>query len=448
MPAPPVTIDDDTELGATCPSALAPCPPDPTSPCRVSCQAAAGGCAEVWELHPIPELEAGSFGSWRGLDPGGEHALVTLAQPDADGDYEQAEYVTWSAAEGVVSLSATIGSPSFFDIYDLGDDASAGIGVIGQNRIFWSWEGGIEPLPLQNPSLARDGSLVAGQAGFSGARWTRDGGRTIVSDFESDRFWSYAEAGAALFVEATSVVYSPRQGETIRLELPADAPPGATFNQGVLSASGEQFAVQVVNGTAGTLYLWADGSFQRVDLASIAPTDGLPNGLNISPDGRVIVGLQSNFLEQSLFRWTAETGAVRLEDDPTFYLWYVSPAGDVILHVAEDDEGNDVYLRWSAEDGMQATGALEAPPGRLALEGDVLVEMDADGPVVHKFGRALAETLPIEHLRGRLVPSAWVAPTLDRVTTNARVLAGTARMQSGNERLWLARLQQPCPGEP
>jgi hypothetical protein len=447
MSAPSVTIDDDTELGAACPSALETCPPDPASACRVFCQAAPNGCAEVWELHPLPQLEAGFSGSWRGVDPQGEHGLLSWAPPvDADG-FEQTEYVTWSDA-GVVSLSAALGSPPFFDIYDLSDDASAGIGAIGLDRIFWSRENGIEPLPLQNPSLARDGELVAGQAGNGGARWTPDAGRTAVFEFESARFWSYAEAGAALFVDAEQVIYSPRQGETLRVELPADAPPGATFNQGGLSASGEQFAVQVVNGTAGTLYLWADGVFQRIDLSAIEPTDGMPTSLSISPDGRVIVGVQRNFVAQSLFRWTAESGAVALDDDPEFYTWCVSPAGDVILGNVEDDEGNDVYMRWSVEDGMQATGAIEAPPGRLALEGDVLVEMDGAGPMVRKFGRALAETLPIEHLRGRLMPSAWHVPWLDRVTSNARVLAGSARMDSGNERLWLARLREVCPGKP
>jgi hypothetical protein len=148
----------------------------------------------------------------RAVAPDGDHALFTTAQAGGDDQYRQPEFFTWSAADGVVSLSAAVDYRPFFEIDELSDDVSAGIGAIGQDRIYWSWEGGIEPLPIQNPWLAGDGRLVAGQVGRRGARWTPDAGATVVHEFESDDFVpSQREALPCSVTIASSSTALPRE---------------------------------------------------------------------------------------------------------------------------------------------------------------------------------------------------------------------------------------------
>ncbi len=473
VPATPVTIDDESELGAACPSTLGSCSSNPTSPCRASCQAAASGCAEVWELHHVATAPR-SFGVyWQAINPQGEHGLFSWALNDGDDDYNQPERFTWGAADGVVSLSAAVGHQPFFDLYGLSDDASVAIGAVGLDRLFWSRASGIEPLPVQNPALARDGSLVAGQAGRRGVRWVRGEEATTVFEFESDRYFAQAESSAALFVDARRLVYSPAEGEPSIIEAPADASPDAAFGRVVLSADGSSFAAELQDGQDTRLYRWADGALARIELPSHGPEHTIVVDLKVSADGGVIVARvgPSSFISQRLIRWSTETGTQVLNEDPTLYVSYVSPTGNVILGGAELPDETDIGLRWSLDDGMQETPPLYAPE-RAALDGAVLVDMDADGPIVHKYGPEATSTLPIEHLRGRL-PSHWDSPRLGRLSPDARVIAGTAHLEPedpGRDRtleelleleargedlypeppelLWVARLRDVCPAAP
>jgi hypothetical protein len=479
----PVTIDDESELGTACPSTLGSCPPNPTSPCRVSCQPAANGCAEVWELHHVATAPPGFDVDWQAINPQGEHGLFSWAAVDEDGDYIEPERFTWGAAEGVVSLSAIVGHQPFFELYGLSDDASVGIGFVGQDGLFWSRTGGIEPLLVQNPALARDGSLVAGKAGRRAVRWVRGEGATTVIEFESDRYSARAESGAALFVERRRLVYSPAEGEPSIIEAPADASPESAFGRVVLSADGSSFAAELQDGEDTRLYRWADGALARIELPPRGPEDMIVQDLKVSADGGVIVAAvgPSRYISQRLIRWSPETGTQLLIEDPTLNVSYLSPSGDVILGRAErpgivtlgdrnPDERN-IGLRWSVEDGLQETPPLYAPE-HAALDGDVLMQSGADGPIVHKYGPQASNTLPIEHLRGRL-PSGWEYPQLGRVSPDAHVLAGTAHLEQEDpssiytlqqrreleargvdlypdppELLWVARLRDVCPAPP
>lgn len=472
-PAAPVTIDDESELGAACPSTLGSCPPNPTSPCRVSCQPTANGCAEVWELHHVATAPQSFGAGWQAINPQGEHGLFSWALNDGDDDYNQPERFTWGAAEGVVSLSAAVGNQPFFDLYGVSDDASVAIGAVGLDRLVWSRAGGIEPLPVQNPALARDGSLVAGQAGRRGVRWVRGQGATTVFEFESERYSAQAESGAALFVDARRLVYSPAEGEPSIIEAPADASPDAAFGGVVLSADGSSFAAELRDGQNTRLYRWVNGALARIELPPQGPEDIIIQDLKVSSDGGVVVARvgPSSYISQRLIRWSAETGTQVLSDDPRLYILYLSPTGNVILAGVEMPDDNDIGLRWSVEDGLQETPPYYASD-RAALDGAVFVDMDADGPVVHKYGPEAATTLPLEHLRGRL-PSRWENPRLNRISPDARVLAGTARLEPEDrgrdytleelleleaqgvdlypehpELLWAARLRDVCPAGP
>jgi hypothetical protein len=469
-PAAPVTIDDESELGAACPSTLDSCPPNPTSPCRVSCQPAADGCTEVWELQHVATAPPSNGAFWQAINPQGEHGLFSWAVNDGDDDYNQPERFTWGAAEGVVSLSAAVGNQPFFDLYGVSDDASVAIGVVGLDPLFWSRAGGIEPLPVQNPALARDGSLVAGQAGRRAVRWVRGQGATTVFELESDRYSAQAEGGAALFVERRRLVYSPAESEPVIIEAPADASPRAVFGQVVLSANGSSFAAELQDGNDTRLYRWVDGALARIDLPPPGPEPTIVVDLKVSADGGVIVARvgPSSYISQRLIRWSTETGSQVLSEDPTLYVSYLSPTGNVILGGVEMPDDNDIGLRWSVEDGMQETPPYYAAD-RAALDGAVLVDMDAEGPVVRKYGPDAANTLPLEHLRGRL-PSRWDDPQLGRLSPDARVLAGTAHLAPEDrgrdytleelleleargvdlypeppELLWVARLRDVCP---
>lgn len=451
-PAPPVRIDDETELGAACPSALAACPPNPTSPCRVSCQAAADGCAAVWELHPIA-ARPGSSGYWQAIHPDGEHGLFGWGFIDENEDYLQPESLTWGA-EGVVSLSADVDDPEFFYLSRVSDDVSVAIGAISLDRIFWSREGGIQPLGVQNPALARDGSLVAGQLGRRAVRWVPGENTTTVFEFENDRYSPYAAGGAALFLDERRLVYNARAGEVSVIEAPPDAPPDATFKSAAMSLDGASFVVTFGTSEEYRVYRWAEGELASLDLLSRAPGDTQYVDLHLSDDGNVLIAeVLESFPSQRVIRWSAATGSQLLSEDPMLYVAYVSPTGDVFLggsEVAIDTEDErDIGVRWSVQDGMHETPPLYAPE-HAALDGDVLVDIDADGPIIHKYGRALAGTLPLEHLRGRLLPSRWSSATIMRVSPNGRTLAGTADLEPANPPrapiLWLARLRDVCPG--
>lgn len=472
-PVAAVTIDDESELGAACPSSLGSCPPNPTSPCRVSCQAAANGCAEVWELYHVATAPP-TFGVyWQAINPQGEHGLFSWVVNDGDDDYNQPERFTWGAADGVVSLSAAVGHQPFFDLYGLSDDASVAIGAVGLDRLFWSRASGIEPLPVQNPALARDGSLVAGQAGRRGVRWVSGEGATTVFEFESESYSAQAESGVALFVDARRLVYSPAEGEPVLIEAPADASPDAAFRQVVLSADGSSFAAALQDDRDTRLYRWVDGALARIELPPRGPEENIVRDLKVSADGGVIIARvgPSSFISQRLIRWSTETGTQVLSEEPTLDVSYVSPTGDVILGGTELPDETDIGLRWSVEDGMQETPPLYAPE-HAVLEGAVLIQLDADGPIVHKYGPGATDTLPIEHLRGRL-PSRWDNPRLGRVSPDARVLAGTAHVEPEDrgrdstieelleleargvdlypeppELLWVARLRDVCPARP
>src|SRR5262245_1079985 len=68
-----VAIDEASELGDACPSALDACGTSLTASCRVSCQPSANGCANVWELYRLQLGPSALQGTWLGFDADGQH---------------------------------------------------------------------------------------------------------------------------------------------------------------------------------------------------------------------------------------------------------------------------------------------------------------------------------------------------------------------------------------
>jgi hypothetical protein len=455
-PPPPqsVTIDDESELGAGCPSSLDPCGARLTASCRVSCQPTAGGCANVWELYRLDVLPEGYEGEWLGFDAAGNYGIFVRYPvqerscwpwPACEGPEEAprpTEYFIWSAAEGARQLDSGV------TIRNVSGDGGVAFGTFGPDPIYWTRGAGVMPVPLSSPSMAQSGRLFAGTVENRGVRWSPEAGNT--GDFPLEVLPSsvHAEGDSALFVTGRTIVYSPAAGERRDIALPLDASPDAYFRQTVLAGSGTSFAVEVEEADGAHLYRWADDVFQRIDLPAYAADYWSIERLLVSDDGRVIVAeVELGIDQRQVVRWSAESGAQVLSEDPSLYIWYVSADGNVILGGAGAEGEPKVTLRWSLDDGMQETPASQISEC-VGFDGDVLVDMDDHGVRALKYGSATDVSLPVEHLRGRLLaqPPFWM--TLQRGSPNLGMLAGRGSIDLGDQWLWLARLQTVCASAP
>jgi hypothetical protein len=449
---PSVTIDDASELGAACPSALEPCESNFAPACRASCQPTAEGCANVWELHRFNEQPPGLFGAWVAFDPAGNHGVFAryerVERECSSSPCGQPEpllhgHASWSANDGVASIE----SEPWLSLHGVSDDASIAFGSSEGRSVYWTPTGGVQTMPIRDAAMARNGRLFAGEVDVSGAssgttrrgaRWVPGTDPTNVFEADSPSLAVRAEGDTALFVMPRTIIYSPAAGERVDIALPSGVPPDASFERAELSAPGTSFAVTLRSEGDTRLFLWADGSFEPIEMpAGLWAMDPII----VSDDGRVVVvGLHEGPRHQFV-RWSADTGILPLSSDPTYRVEFMSAAGDLILGTVETSRRP---LRWSLETGMQELPAMD----RLivAFDGNVLVELDDDGILTRKDGPAVGVPLPLDHLRGRLVSEHPLWLDLHRVSSDARVLGGSAIDVSGNEWLWLARLQTICPG--
>lgn len=296
--------------------------------------------------------------------------------------------------------------------------------------------------------MARSGRLFAGRVEGGGARWS-PGSSIEVIPIDAGIHTIVTEGDSALFVSPRSITYSSAAGARTLIELPPDASPEgeATFGRAVLAAGGTSFAVELESPTDVRLYRWSDGAFDPIELPAHPPRTWSLEEVFVSDDGRVVLAeIEYGDDEQrQLVRWSAQTGAQVLSEGARFSTAFLSSTGDVIYGRAESSSGSPLSLRWTLDAGLVDTSAGQVIR-RVAFDGDVLVDMDDDGILVRKYGRAAGVPLPIDHLRGRLVSKRPFWPLLQSVSPDARVLAGTGSDDPGNEWLWLARLQTTCPG--
>ncbi len=456
VPPPPrtseasVRLDEDKELGAACPSPVSACGARLTPSCLVSCQPTADGCANVWELHRLvlpPELT----GEWLGFDPEGNHGLfVQYPIPDSSCGFPgmcdepkapppPTEYLSWSAADGVRSLG--------MDVRQVSDDAGVVLGSIEAESLYWTPAAGVQPVPLTSATMARNGRLFAGLTNGQGTRWAPETGRTEVFQLEPGASAVHAEGDVAMFVAPRAIVYTSAGGERTDITLPSDASPDARFGRVVLAANGTSFAVELEHEDGSDLYRWADGVFERIELPEHPSGTWFIDRVMVSGDGRVVVvELEDGEDRRQVRRWSAETGVQLLSEEP-LYTQHVSFTGDVIVGRTEPDEGRPRVLRWTLDEALQESPATQAA-GRVAFDGDVLVDMDDDGILAFRYGQAVGVPLPLDHLRGRMLAQSPFWMTLQQVSSNTRMLGGIGYDGPGNTLLWVARLQTVCSGAP
>jgi len=448
-----VRIDEASELGDACPSSLAACEPSLAPACRLSCQPTAEGCANVWELHRLDVLQPNLNGQWLGFDSAGNHGLfVRFKQPtfecqilpSACGEpISIPEYFSWNPADGAQLLR----SEPWLSIHDVSDDAAVAFGTSGSSSVYWTPTGGVQPMPIWNAGMARHGRLFAGElvaapgAPRRGVRWVPGEDPLDVVEFDT-LIAAQAGGDAVLFVTPSTIVYSPAAGERIDIGIPADAAPDANFNRAALAANGTRFAVVLQDAYEARLYSWADGSFERIELPA---NDAWLEPILVSDDGQVVVaGLEDALHERQHVRWSADTGTQLLSDDSTFRVEFMSSTGDLILGEGATPEGYSRTLHWSRGEGLREMPRT-AIGGRVAFDGEVIVDRDDDGIVTRKSGAAVDVPLPIDHLQGRLPFVGPLGTRLELVSPNARMLGGSAVDDRGAEWLWLARLQTICP---
>ena len=449
-------IDEERELAATCPSPLEACGASLTPSCRLSCQPTLDGCADVWELYRLDAVPAGYRGDWLGFDAEGNHGVFAAypvpdpncrypgSCPENQTDDAATLYSSWSSTDGVAPFPFVGSGEAGLSIDRVSDDGSVVFGRSGLDGIYWTSAGGVQPVPLNSASMARNGRLFAGWTQAGGARWSPGSGVDVVATGTTFRS-TVAEGDAALFVTSSSITYSSGLGAQTVIGLPSDVDSPASFREVAMAAGGVGFAATIETADGDRLYRWSDGVFERIDLPVYEPGFWWIERLRISDDGRVVVADVGHGLAQlEIVRWTRETGTRVLSEARTMSTEYVSASGDVIFGRAVGDDGRQQVMRWSLEEGMVATSAALAAR-RVALDGDVLVDMDDDGVLLRKYGRAVDVPLPLDHLRGRFVATRLFWPSLLTVSPDARVLGGVALDDPGNAWLWVARLQTLCP---
>lgn len=459
VPAPPrvepdVRIDEETELGAACPSPLDACGASITPSCRVSCQPAADGCANVWELYRT-RLPDDYQGEWLGLEADGNHGLFTSYPipdfecqyprvcDDAEIDQRPTEYSIWRP-DGVVPFSPAHTEELGLAIERVSDDGRTVLANFQGDPLYWTPETGVQPVPFSGASMARSGRLFAGLFTGGGVRWTPGSSVETLPIEDGLSARALTEGDAAWFMSPSRLItYSPAPGERRLIELPGEVPPDAYLGRAALAAADASFAIAMESLEELHLYRWSDGAFEAIELPAYAPGAWFRQ-LFISADGRVVVAdIEHGEEEQrQLVRWSEQTGTQVLSGDESFVTTFVSSTGDLIYGRVEVEDGIGPAMRWTPDAGLED---LTLSSGALAFDGDVRVTTDDDGILVHKSGRAADLPLPVDHLRGRLVPRRPFWFYVQAASADARVLAGQGSDDPGNEWLWLARLQTVCP---
>jgi uncharacterized membrane protein len=171
---------------------------------------------------------------------------------------------------------------------------------------------------------------------------------------------------------------------------------------------------------------------------------------DVSADGAVIVGSIATVPSSSgkPFRWTAETGMVRL--DVAGGANAVSADGSVIVG------STGLAFRWTAQSGVVELGDL--PGGRVRSEAN---DVSADGSVIVGSGEtAFDGNISTEeaffwtaesgmvNLREFLISqgsdlSGWRLISAEGVSADGRTIIGTGQNPAGNPEGWIATIPEP-----
>jgi probable HAF family extracellular repeat protein len=195
-----------------------------------------------------------------------------------------------------------------------------------------------------------------------------------------------------------------------------------------------------------------------VSLGGPPGTFVLFSGANdVSADGNVIIGSIATVLDPAgqAFRWTSETGVVRLAETGRSIGHGVSADGSVVVGGRDLGAGFQAF-RWTAQTGMVGLGDL--PGGRVLSTAN---DVSANGMVVvgsgeTAFDGSLSTTeaffwtagTGMVNLRSFLVSqgadlAGWKLISAEGVSADGRTIVGTGENPAGNPEGWIATIPEP-----
>lgn len=264
--------------------------------------------------------------------------------------------------------------------------------------------------------VSGDGSVVVGlgssEAGFEAFRWTQVTGIVGLGDLPGGPFSSVARGVSA---DGSAIV-----------------------GTGYLEASGKQ------------AFRWtaADGMVGLGTLFEGALTGGL---VRISGDGSVVVGTNLTSADSSearteAFRWTQESGMVGIGDLPggafSSTAMDISQDGRVIVGTSLSDNGTEAF-RWTQQEGMVSIG--DFTPYAVSADGSQIVGLRlGTGPVLwdaHNGTRVLEELLESDL---GLDLAGWSLGGARDISADGRVIVGTGLNPLGQPEGWIVVIPEPA----
>lgn len=432
----------------------------------MSCEIGVNGCSELAEFIPLGTLpQTQSYFSWVKLDRAGEHAVYSSSY---SGGRTEVSSFLWSSDAGLIRIGGDLPVPDPHSEVDepqlaVSEVASGAVALAGwvyleehAGPFYWTREGGVRMLDLESWAMTSDGSAVAGLHGGKAVWWTDASGTQEILPGDSVQTNVLAAGSAAVFVDGGTRLmhFTPSSGVS-EVDLPIDAAVGAGVSAAAVSDDGNVIVGSIANPLEGKrLFIWTRGRGARwLGEVATSPPATAYSRVMLSGDGRAVIGSVSgsvgalNGYERQTFRWTSESGMQILSAAPQLHPTYLSASGDVVVgyRYVGDEAANGA--RWSAAEGLTAPSE-PLPWTAIALGGDLLVSTAQGELRVQKFEAALgAGELPIDRLGTRLVPEGWSAPSLQAISENARMLAGSAVNPGGERQAWLVRLREVCEAE-
>lgn len=462
---------------------LPACAGESSAPCTLRCGTRANGCVSYAEYTPLAanadETRSLRFGP---IDPEGSWAFY---RDERTRGPREATLYRWSAEGGDVALADALGLPAANPelpeatvVLEVGaaGDAILLLGYddeVANHGYVWTRDAGLARLDFVPWDMSADGGVVVGSRGGPAVVWDRaagvrrlDGAALDATPFTppdvvpdelarliSVRWMQVSDSGDhVLSVENSGRGFRWSAALGVR---PLAAQPG--FPEGASVELVDLEAGVFVARTPRTerqpdrLWWWSEavGAREIGDLSD----QGAPFRRSVSllrAAGDVVVGDEAaTYGNVAVVRWSAALGAQRVSPPSTLSVpLYVNAAGTTIVGQSAVGVPANTF-RWTASGGTSVV--LEGGVASLvALDGDVLVapgSSDGSRWSVLKFDRALEAdaALPIDLIATGPSPGRdAVESSIQLVSENARLLAGTTRDGLGVTRAWVIRLRDTC----
>jgi hypothetical protein len=161
--------------------------------------------------------------------------------------------------------------------------------------------------------------------------------------------------------------------------------------------------------------------------------------------GQVVVGGAHTTTRGTVaLRWSSDLGMQHISNAENSAARYANSDGTTIVGSVNANGSIRGSFRWTARGG--ASDIAGDVGGGIALGGDLLLARTQAGIRVLKYDSALDNggALPIDIIGAGLLPEGYQLFSIDAISDNARLIAGTA--QDGERRIhgWLLRLHDTC----